>query len=150
MRPMISRAVTRRAATRCVLFALLICAGAFAARAQADLPERQIQAAPGRDTRVAIFTNIRPDCTSGRLPAIRLAVAPSHGAVNVRRGTLKATNFKQCLATEVPAFIAFYRSADEFSGSDEFVLEVTFEGGRKQAQQFRISVSTHPVSRQGI
>jgi hypothetical protein len=28
----------------------------------------------------------------------------------VRRAMLKATNVKQCLAVEVPAFVAFYRT----------------------------------------
>jgi hypothetical protein len=71
-------------------------AGALAAYAQDDVVERQLKAAPGRDVRVGVFTAIRPDCTSGPLPAIRLATPPAHGSVNVKRGTLKATNIKQC------------------------------------------------------
>ena len=71
---------------------------------------REVKATPGRDHRVGVFTDIQPDCTSGPLPAIRLAAPPAHGAVTVKRGMLKATNFKQCLATEVPAFVAFYRA----------------------------------------
>ena len=49
----------------------LLCASALAAGAQ-DATERQVKAAPGRDNRVAVYTNIQPDCTSGPLPAIRL------------------------------------------------------------------------------
>jgi len=44
----------------------------------------------------------------------------------------QATNFKQCLATEVPAFVTFYRAADGFNGADEFVLEIAWAGGRKE------------------
>ena len=88
--------------------------------------------------RVGVYTNIRPDCTSGPLPAIRLVAAPAHGAVNVKRGTLKATNVKQCLGIEVPAFVAFYRAAEDFNGGDEFVLEVGLAGGRKRLQHFRV------------
>ena len=72
----------------------MLCAIASAARAQ-DTTERQLKAAPGHDVRVAIFTNVRSDCTSGPLPAIRLATAPAHGTVTVKRATLRATNFKQ-------------------------------------------------------
>lgn len=132
------------------LAAALLCFSVLVARGQGNVVEREVKAAPGRDVRVGVYTDIRPDCTSGPLPAIRLATPPTHGAVNVKRGTLKATNFKQCLATEVPAFVAFYRAAGEFSGTDEFVLEISWPGGRKELQRFRVNVSTNPGGGQGI
>ena len=142
------------AANRCWLIAAaLMCLAAPAAHAQAqapqgqgDLAERQVKVAPGHDERVGVYTNIKPDCTGGPLPAIRLLVAPAHGTVTVKRGTLKATNFKQCLAAEVPALLAFYRSVTNFNGSDEFELEITLQGGRKQVQHFRVSVAAGPGS----
>jgi hypothetical protein len=60
--------------------------------------------------------------------------------VAVKRGMLKATNLKQCLATEAPAFVAFYRAALDFRGSDRFALEITWPDGRKQIQRFHIDV----------
>src|ERR1700751_4038631 len=86
----------------------LLCA-ATAARAQTSLLDREVKAAPGRKVRVGIDTSMRADCTAGPLPAIRLSVAPEHGAVTVRRATLKETNVKQSLAAELPALVAFYR-----------------------------------------
>ncbi len=86
--------------------------------------------------RVGVYTSIRPDCTSGPLPAIKLAAMPAHGTVSVKRGTIKATNIKQCLAIEAPAFVAFYRAADNFFGADEFQLEITFPAGRKRDSTF--------------
>lgn len=120
------------------------------AGAQTPVIERDVKATAGRDSRVAIYTSIRPDCTSGPLPAIRLAAAPAHGTVSVRRGTLKATNVKQCLAIEVPALIAFYRSVRDFTGADEFQLEITLAGGRKEIQDFRVTVMTNPAGGEGI
>jgi hypothetical protein len=135
--------------------AFLLCVSAHYVCAQGVLAqvnpvERELKVAPGRDLRVGIFTSIRPDCTSGPLPAIRLASPPAHGTVIVKRGTLKATNFKQCLATEVPAFVAFYRAAQNFNGTDVFDLEINFADGRKQIQHFRISVSSDSSGGQGI
>jgi uncharacterized membrane protein len=125
---------------------------AFAAGASAQTPpvEREFKAQTGHTARVGVFTNIRPDCTSGPLPAIRLSTPPAHGAVTVKRGTLKATNFKQCLATEVPAFVAFYRPEAEYKGADEFELEVSVPNGRKQIQHFKVNVSDNPNGGQGI
>jgi len=129
---------------------LIFCVFAQAAWAQAKLVERDVTASPARDTRVGIYTSIRPDCTSGPLPAIRLANGPAHGIVTVKRGMLKATNFKQCLAIDVPALVAFYRAAPDFNGADEFQLEVTFAGGRKEIQDFKINVSNAPNGGQAI
>ena len=109
--------------------------------AQSNSVERAIKAMPGQNVRVGVYTSIRPDCTSGPLPAIRLAHAPAHGVVSVKRAMLKATNVKQCLAIDVPAFVAFYRAAQDFNGADQFELEVTFSGGRKEIQNFRVSVT---------
>jgi hypothetical protein len=59
-----------------------------------------IKALPGHNARVDIFTSIRLDCTAGPLPGFRLAKPSAHCTVIIRRGTLKATTFKQYLATE--------------------------------------------------
>jgi uncharacterized membrane protein len=141
---------TRCWQSRIWLVAVLLCLTALTAGAQGNLVEREVKVAAGRDTRVGVYTDIKPDCTSGPLPAIRLVAPPAHGAVNVKRGTLKATNFKQCLAMEVPAFVALYHGLAEFNGIDEFVLEVTWPGGRKELQHFRVNVSAHPGGGQGI
>jgi hypothetical protein len=133
-----------------VVAAFLLCALAHDVRAQSNLVERDVKALPERDVRVGVYTTIRPDCTSGPLPAIRLASAPAHGTVSVKRATLKATNIKQCLAIDVPAFVAFYRAAQNFNGNDEFDLEVSFAAGRKEIQHIRVHVSNDPAGGQGI
>jgi hypothetical protein len=129
--------------------ALFFFASAQLVVAQSALVERAVKATPGQNVRVGIYTSIRPDCTSGLLPAIRLAHPPAHGTVSVKRAMLKATNVKQCLAIDVPALVAFYRAAQDFSGADEFQLEVTFSGGRKEIQNFRVS-ATGANNGQGI
>lgn len=121
--------------------AMILCVGTLAAYAQDDVVERQLKAAPGRDVRVSVFTAIRPDCTSGPLPAIRLATPPAHGSVNVKRGTLKATNIKQCLAIEVPAFVAFYRASADYSGADDFELEISSSNGHKRRERIHMTVT---------
>ncbi len=130
--------------------ALLPAGPVHEARAQANSVDREIVAMPGRDVRVGVFTSIKADCTSGPLPAIRLAAAPAHGAVTVKRGTLKATNFKQCLATEVPAFVVFYRAAQDYNGADAFDLAISFGAGRTQLQHIRVNVTSNPNGARGI
>jgi hypothetical protein len=88
--------------------------------------------------RVAIYSSIRSDCSLGPLPSIRLAVAPEHGTLTVKRATLKATNLKQCLAVEAPAFVAFYHANRNFDGADRFELEIDFAEGRKRFNIFTL------------
>ena len=130
----------------CLALAFLCLSGAIA-HAQSV---REVKAASGKDVRVTVYVNIRPDCTSGPLPAIRLATPPEHGAVSVKRGTLKATNLKQCLAAEVPAFVVFYRAANGYSGADAFVLEINSAGGHSAVQRFQVTVTGNRAGGQGI
>jgi len=127
-----------------------LCIGVLAAYAQDDIIERQLKAAPGRDERAGVFTDIRPDCTSGPLPAIRLATPPAHGNVAVKRGTLKATNIKQCLAIDVPAFIVFYRAAADYSGADDFELEISSPNGHKRRERVHVMVTKSSSAGEGI
>src|ERR1700689_366612 len=128
--------------------AMVLCIGTLAAHAQDDVVERQLKAAPGREVRVGVFTDIRPDCTSGPLPAIRLATPPAHG--NVKRGTLKATNIKQCLAIEVPAFVAFYHASADYSGADDFELEISLPDGHKRRERVHVMVTKSSSGSEGI
>ena len=78
----------------------VLCVSAGAAVAQGNITQREVKAAAGKEVRVAVYGDIRPDCTSGPLPAIRLVTAPAHGAVNVKRGTLKSALFRKLLVLE--------------------------------------------------
>jgi len=135
---------------RTLAAAMILLLGTLAAHAQDDVVERRLRAAPGRDVRVGVFTDIRPDCTAGPLPAIRLATPPAHGSVNVKRGTLKATNIKQCLALEVPAFVAFYHAAADYSGADDFELEIGLPNGRKRRERVHVTVTKSSSAGEGI
>ena len=111
--------------------------------------ERQVKGKPDTNITAGIFTTIRNDCTSGPLPAVRLLTAPAHGKVTVKQGRLRATNIKQCLGLELPAFIAIYRSAQDFIGQDTFTLEVIGAGGKSQIQRVTVTVM-QPGAGQGI
>ena len=119
------------------------------AMGQAQTTERQFKGKPDTNINAGIFTSVRPDCTAGPLPVIRLVTPPAHGNVTMKEGRLRATNLKQCLGMEVPAFIAIYRSAKDFIGEDNFILEVKGAGGKTQIQRITVTVSSAGVG-QGI
>ena len=119
------------------------------AMGQAQTTERQVKGKSDTNINAGIFTSVRPDCTAGPLPVIRLVTPPAHGNVTMKEGRLRATNLKQCLGMEVPAFIAIYRSAKDFIGEDNFILEVKGAGGKTQIQRITVTVSSTGVG-QGI
>lgn len=103
--------------------------------------ERSFKALPNKDTQIGIFLNVLPDCTSGPMPTIRLVSPPAAGKVVVKAAKVKATNYKACLALEVPAFVAFYKSPPEFLGDDVLTIEVKFAGGRTEIQKITVKVN---------
>lgn len=117
-------------------------AGSSGVLAQAPIVERAARGLPAKDIQVGVYLNVQPDCTSGTLPALRLVSPPANGAVNIKRGKVSATNYKQCLALEVPGFVAFYRSRPDFSGVDVLTIEVKYPNGRSELQRISVTVGS--------
>ncbi|MFY9828301.1 MAG: hypothetical protein WAM17_15875 [Rhodoplanes sp.] len=111
------------------------------ALAQDRTVERRAKGPSGANIRIGMYINVKPDCTSGPLPTIRLVGVPENGKVNVKRVNVRATNYRQCLALSVPGYIAFYRSRPGFSGTDLVTLEVKFPNGLTQVQKITVTVA---------
>jgi hypothetical protein len=115
--------------------------GLALAEEQSRVVERTIKSVPNKDTQIGVYLNVLPDCTSGPLPTIRLVNPPASGKVVVKSAKVKATNYKACLALEVPAFVAFYKSPPDFLGDDVLTIEVKFAGGRTEIQKITVNVA---------
>ena len=116
-------------------------ASSAAAQDQSRTVERSVKSVPNKDTQIGVYLNVQPDCTSGPLPTIRLISPPASGKVVVKSGKVKATNYKACLALEVPAYVAFYKSPADFVGNDVLTIEVKYPGGRTEIQKITVTVS---------
>src|SRR5262245_9816691 len=103
--------------------------------------ERSVQATPNKVVQIGLYINVRPDCTAGPLPTIRLVSPPSSGKVEVKPAKVKATNYKQCLALEGPAYVAFYKSSPDFLGDDILTIEVKYPQGRTEIQKITVKVA---------
>jgi hypothetical protein len=114
--------------------------GAAWAQGAVQTVERSVKTASNKDTQIGVYLNVQPDCTSGPLPTIRLVSPPSSGKVIVKTAKVKATNYKACLALEVPAYVAFYKSPPEFVGDDVLTIEVKYLGGRTEIQKITVNV----------
>jgi hypothetical protein len=108
--------------------------------AQTQTIGHHYQGTPETDINVGIFASISPNCMAAPLPVIVLITPPAHGNVTFKKGRLRATNLKQCLGTELPAFAVIYRSAAGFIGEDMFTLEVINPGGKSQFQRITVTV----------
>jgi hypothetical protein len=118
----------------------ILAGGTDLALAQTQSVERSVRTAPNKDTQIGVYLNVLPDCTSGPLPTIRLATPPTSGKVVVKTAKVKATNYKSCLALEVPAYVAFYKAPAEFLGNDVLTIEVKYPNGRTEIQTITVNV----------
>jgi hypothetical protein len=114
------------------------------AAAQEQVVERTFKGLPGKDLQIGVYLNVLPDCSSGTLPSLRLLNPPTNGAVNIKQGKVRATNYKQCLALEVPGFIAFYKPKPDFSGVDSVTIEVKYPAGRTEVQKISLIIGSGP------
>lgn len=127
--------------------AVLGAAGIGVITAPAQTPttvERSAKGPTAKNIEVGLYLNVKPDCTSGTLPGIRLVEPPANGTVSIKQAKVRATNYKQCLALEVPGFVAFYQSKPDFVGTDRVVIEVKYQEGRTELQRITINVGVGP------
>jgi hypothetical protein len=127
---------------RLVVGAVLLIGSTPFAAAQAPIVNRSINGRPDTDIQIGVYLNVKPDCTSGPLPSIQLISAPENGKVTVRQGRVTATNQSQCLAVEIPAFVAFYHSRADFSGVDVVTLQIRYVGGKTELQKITVIIGT--------
>jgi hypothetical protein len=125
-----------------LVLAALVIGSSAPAVAQVQTVNRAVNGQPDTDIRVGVYVNVRPDCTSGPLPSIQLTSPPQNGKVTVKKAKLTLTNYKRCLALEVPAFAVFYRSQPGFAGVDALTVELKFPGGRTELQRISVTVGT--------
>lgn len=112
------------------------------ASAQTATVQRTAKGASGKDIRIGVYINVLANCSSGPLPAIQMVVPPENGSATVKRAKVSLTNYKNCMALEVPAFIGIYRSKPNFAGSDHLTLTVSYPNGRTETQRITITVGT--------
>jgi hypothetical protein len=132
--------VMNRAFLGIALAILMDGTGAVWGQSGTQMVERSVKTVPNKDTQIGVYLNVLPDCSSGPLPTIRLATPPASGKVVVKTAKVKATNYKACLALEVPAYVAFYKSPPEFLGHDVLTIEVKYAGGRTEIQKITVNV----------
>jgi len=138
------RQTTRDEQMKVLLLAVVLFFSGLASSVLAQEPsrtvERTVKSVPNRDTQIGVYLNVQPDCTSGPLPTIRLVSPPASGKVVVKNAKVKATNYKACLALEVPAYVAFYKSPADFIGDDMLTIEVKYAGGRTEIQKITVNI----------
>jgi hypothetical protein len=103
--------------------------------------ERSISVVSGKPDRVGVYVNIKPDCTSGPLPVLRVAEPPHNGQIVVELVNIRITNVGSCLGTEAPGFIASYESQPGFQGDDKVIIEIKFPDRGNAARLETITIS---------
>ncbi|MBL0407016.1 4-aminobutyrate aminotransferase [Microvirga aerilata] len=117
-----------------------------AALAQTNSAHRSAEAVAGKSLRLGTYGNVQKDCTSGRLPTVRVLTPPKHGELNVRSGNLKAGRITRCPNLRATAQGIFYQASPKYSGTDEISYEVKSASGKVETHTVRITVKDVPAS----
>jgi hypothetical protein len=140
----------QRLSFRLAVAGLCIASSAFAQDATPTSPvtttvERSAKGPTAKSIQIGVYLNVQADCTSGTLPAIRLVAPPANGTITIKRGKVSATNYKQCLALEVPGFIALYQSRSDFVGTDMAIIEVKYPQAARNYNASRLMSALVPA-----
>lgn len=122
---------------RSILFTSVMLA--VPAMAQEKIINKQVTALSGRDTKVAIFGFVTPQCTNGKA-TIAVAQKPKNGTLTSKSGKMRAGIVTRCPALEPKGAAFFYRPKDGFSGTDQIVFVVIADSGAVERHQLVIIV----------
>ena len=101
---------------------------------------RSVDAAPGKQVRLALVGNVSKECSPGPKPDVKVLTAPKHGILAIRSGKTKPGSLARCPNLAVPAEGIFYTANANFSGTDEVVYGVTRSDGRNELVTVKIAV----------
>jgi hypothetical protein len=101
--------------------------------------------ASGAKLRVGFWRAVNPDCSSMGAVTIRITKQPEHGKVEIAAASEYASYPKEnirsrCNHHRVKGTLATYKSAEKYTGDDEFDLLVLLPGGFAQEIHYNISV----------
>ena len=102
---------------------------------------RSVDAAPGKQVRLALVGNVSKECSPGPKPDVKVLTAPKHGTLAIRSGKTKPGSLARCPNLAVPAEGIFYTANANFSGTDEVVYGVTRSDGRNELVTVKITIA---------
>lgn len=99
----------------------------------------------GSETRLGAPNWVNADCTSGELPAIRIATPPQNGTTRMQEMTVPVDRpandpRASCIGKPVQALAIFYKPKDGFTGADTVALDVDFHMGTVRRLIYKITV----------
>lgn len=86
-----------------------------------------ISAKSGYKTGLLSTHMVNPDCTSGRVPAFKVATPPANGTIDLWQGSISPSYaaghaLHKCNSRKVAAVGAYYTSKPGFVGTDQLIV----------------------------
>jgi hypothetical protein len=83
----------------------------------------------GKLSRIGVYAQADRNCSSPKLPIVRVAEPPSNGTLTVRPGEIQMKERAHCPDTRVPAQIVLYQPREAAAGRDHVMYSVTYPNG---------------------
>ena len=116
-----------------ILVAALLTAAVLASPAHSQ-QLRAVSTLSGNETIVLRPHFLKPDCTAGQLPDVRVINAPQNGSLRFEKSTITinvpaGAPRAKCNGKEIEAIGVVYKSNDGFTGTDRIVMKADFHNG---------------------
>src|SRR6187551_3398297 len=85
------------------------------------------EAEPGKPVQLGFYGQAHKDCTTAKMPVVRVADAPNLGTLTVRPSELKTDRVPNCPGLKIPAQVVTYQARE--SGDDHLMYSVTYPNG---------------------
>lgn len=116
---------------------MLVAAGLLAAALTGTAHAQQLRAVSmlsGNETIVLRPHFLKPDCTAGALPDVRVVSTPQNGSVRFEKATITinapaGAPRAKCNGKEIDAIGVVYRANDGFVGVERIVMKADFHNG---------------------
>ncbi len=106
---------------------------------------KTVEVRAGGNAALGSFANLKPDCSPGPHPEVKLIGAPKVGVVAVMRRTGRLGSGTRCPSASAIAQIVEYR-AKPVSGEDEVTFQVTLPTGGVVVHRVTIKITDGPPS----
>ena len=102
------------------------------------------EAEPGKPVQLGYYAQAHKDCSTSKLPIVRVADAPNLGTLTVRPAELETNRVPNCPSLKIPAQVVSYQARAKATGSDHVMYSVTYPNGEIALYDVAIHIKEPP------
>ena len=132
---------------RIVLVAAAMMAGVASGASSQPVPSTNytsVEAEANKPLQLGAYGQARKDCSTSKLPVVRVVEAPTSGTLTVRPTELKTDRIPSCPGLKISAHVVSYQARAKATGADHVMYSVTYPDGEIALYDVTIRIKEPP------